>query len=164
MCCLISFAAHPFIGEKRLTCETILAARKDTMTGAKGCLHDKKIYLYLLVSRDILLLIETAVKISEILHRIFCGFYNCTRLHHELCKKIITRFHSGIFACVSGACTKTKDHFLAVHQHRKSRKLFEEARRSASIRHPGKVPSSTVVRLQAKATFKTIVEANHVGS
>ena len=46
-------------------------------------------------------------------------------------------------------------------------RLFEQARRSAtaaSNRHPANMLSSTVLRLQAKATFKTVVDANHIAN
>ena len=105
------FAELPYqlIGEECKTCEEILAAHKDTMTGAKCRVCMIEIYLYLLkrlVSGDILLLIETAVRISELLYmndterntRNILRLYNCTWLHHKLCKKIITKFHSGM-AC-----------------------------------------------------------------
>ena len=184
------FAELPYLltGEERSTCEAILAAHKDTMTGAKCRVCMIEIYLYLLkqsVSRDILLLIETAVRISEILYmndterntRNILRLYNCTWLHHELCKKIITRFHSGMtYNKLFGSYL----HALVVHAPQQleiislrsvntenQERLFEQARRSAtaaSNRHPGNVLSSTVLRLQAKATFKTVVDANHVAS
>ena len=96
-----------FTGEERTMCEDILAAHKDTMTGAKYRVCMIEFYLYLLkrpVSRDILVLIKTAVRISELLYmndterntRNILRLYNCTWLHHELCNKIITKFHSGM--------------------------------------------------------------------
>ena len=84
------------------TREAILPAHKDTMTGAKCHTCMIEIYLYLLkqsVSRGILHLIETAVRISEILyindteHGIFWGFLTahvCTMSSKNI------RFHSAM--------------------------------------------------------------------
>ena len=147
-----------------------------------------ELYLCLLkrsVPRGTLLSVKTAVRISELLYMDDAGrntrnilrLYNCTWLHHELCNTVITRFHSGMsYSKLFGSYL----HVLVVHapqqleiisllpvNTKNQERLFEQARRSAtpaSNRHPPNVISSTVLRLQAKATFKTVLDANHVAN
>ena len=94
--------------DDRTACESIIGAVSgDTMTGAKFRVRMIKLYLGLKknnIDREILLLIETAIRISQILYmteddrnpRNILRLYNCTWLHHELCNKLITRFHGGM--------------------------------------------------------------------
>ena len=147
-----------------------------------------QLYLYLMkrpVSKDILLLIETAVRISELLYmndterntRNILRLYNCTWLHYELCNKVIVKFHSGMsYNKLFGSYI----HALVVHTPQQleiislrsvntenQERIFQQARRSAtaaSNRHSANVLSATVLRLQAKATFKTVVDANHIAN
>ena len=93
---------------KRTKCEQVIAANKgSTMTGTKCRVCMIELFLHLLrqpVSSEILLLVETAVRISELLYmhdsnrnlRNILQLYNCVWIHHELCSKLITTFHSGM--------------------------------------------------------------------
>ena len=98
----------PFLlkGDERTTCEEIIkAATGDTMTGAKCrvCLIELFLGLQKIgISKEILLLIESALRISEVLYmhedrnpRNILYMYNCIWLHHELCVKLISTFHGG---------------------------------------------------------------------
>ena len=98
--------------------------------------------------------------------------YNCTWLHHELCNKLITTFHSGM---TRGKLFRSYLHALVVHapllleiislrsvNTENQERTFEQARRSATVasnRHPNNVLSTTVLRLQAKATFNNVIDA-----
>lgn len=142
-----------------------------------------ELFLYLLnrpVDKEILLLVETAVRISELLYmedvdrnpRNILRLYNCTWIHHELCRKLITTLH--------GSMTYTKLfglylHALVVHAPQQleiislrsvntenQERIFEQARRSAtasSNRHPNNILTTIILRLQAKAAFRTKTDA-----
>lgn len=110
------------------------AVSGDTMTGAKHqvCLIELFLCLRKLnVSSKIL---ETAVRISEILYmfeehrnpRNILRLYNLTWLHHELCNTLITTFHGGmkytIFfgTCTCGTCpTAVRNSLLKISEHTK---------------------------------------------
>ena len=176
----------PFIlkGEKRTACEEVIRAiTVDTMTGTKCrvCLIELFLCLRKLdVTTDILLLIESAVRISELLYmseehrnlRNILRLYNLTWLHHELCSSLITRFHGGmkhttffgtyLHALVSHAPQQFEIVSLRSVNTENQERLFEQARRSAtaaSNRHPQNVLYTAVLRIQAKAIFKQVTDA-----
>ena len=156
----------PFLlkGGNRTTCEEVITAVSgDTMTGAKCrvCLIELFFCLRKLnVSSEILLLVETAVRISAILYmfeehrnpRNILRLYNLIWFHHELCNTLITTFHGGLkYTTLFG----TYLHALVVHAPEQleivslrsvdtenHERLFEQVRRSAtaaSNRHPQNV-------------------------
>ena len=165
--------------------EVIIAVSGDTMTGAKCRVCLMELFLCLRkvnVSGKILLLVETAVRISEILYmfeehrnpRNILWLYNLTWLHHELCNTLITTFHGGMkYTTFFG----TYLHALVVHapqqleivslrsvntENHEHERLFEQAQRSAtaaSNRHPQNVLYTAVMRLTAKAAFKPTTDS-----
>lgn len=99
-------------GVTRKTCEDIITATtSDKMTCADHRLLILQLYLHLQqqnVKKSIIDLLETAIRISQILYlpaesRTQCRIlqlYNCSWLHHELCTELFTHFYAGM--------TKTK--------------------------------------------------------
>ena len=106
---------------------------------------------------EVLTLIETAVRISEVLYmeernrnpRNILRLYNCSWLHHELCSKLITNFHKKmsyytffgtyIHSLVAHAPQQMEIISLRSVNSENQEQLFEQARRSASAasnRHP----------------------------
>ena len=148
------------------------------MTGAKFrvcmiqlflCFHKRSI------PSEVLMVIETAVRISEPLYMIeayrnprnILRLYKCSWLHHELCSKLITNFHKKmtyytffgtyIHSLVAHAPQQMEIISLRSVNTENQERLFGQARRSASAasnRHPQNVLSTIILRLQAKATFK----------
>ena len=181
---LFSELTYLFKGEDRTTCKQVISANKgSTMTGAKCHVCMIELFVHLLhrpVSSEILLLVETAVRISELLYmhdadrntRNILQLYNCVWLHHELCSKLITTFHSGmsynklfgayLHALVAHAPQQLEIVSLRSVNTENQERIFEQAQRSAtaaSNRHPSNVLSTTVLRLQAKAAFIDIADA-----
>lgn len=167
-------------------CEQVIAANKgSTMTGAKCRVCMIELFLYLLhrpISTEIL---ETAVRISELLYmhdsdrntRNILQLYNCVWLHHELCSKLITTFHgsmsynrlfgSYLHALVVHAPQQLEIISLRSVNAENQERIFEQARRSATLtsnRHPSNVISTTVLRLHAKAAFKDIADATQTAN
>ena len=137
-------------------------------------------FLSLPVPSEIMLLLETAVRMSELLYltednrnpRNILRLYNCSWLHHELCNTLFTTFHKKMsYHTFLGLYL----HSLVVHAPQQmeiislrsvntenQERLFEQARRSASAasnRHPQNVLSTSILRLQAKTTFKQASDA-----
>ena len=152
------------------------------MTGAKChiCMIELFLHLHRPVSSEILLLVETAARISELLYmhdsnrntRNILQLYNCVWLHHELCSKLTITFHSGmsynklfgtyLYALVAHASQQLEIISLHSVNTENQERIFEQAWRSATAainRHPSSVLSTTVLWLQAKAAFKDIADA-----
>ena len=151
---LFSELPYLFKGDDRTTCEQVIAANKgSTMTGAKCRVCMIELFLHLRhrpVSSEILLLVETAVRISELLYmhdsdrntRNILQLYNCVWLHHELCSKLITTFHSGmsynklfgnyLHALVAHAPQQLEIISLRSVNTENQERIFEQARRSAT--------------------------------
>ena len=171
-------------GEDRIVCEQVIAAnRGSTMTGAKCWVCMIQLFLHFLhqpVSNEIILLVETAVRISELLYMHDSGrhtwnilrLYNCVWLHHELCSKLVSTFHNSmtynkffgtyLHALVAHAPQQLEIISLRSVNTENQECIFEQARRSAtaaSNRHPSNVLSTTVLWLQAKAAFNDIADA-----
>ena len=99
-------------GDTRKTCEDIITATvSDKITCADHRILILNLYLHLQqqhVNKKIINLLETAIRMSQILYlqaekrtqRRILQLYNCAWLHHELCKDLFTRFHANM--------TKTK--------------------------------------------------------
>ena len=143
--------------------------------------HDPAIlhFLHQPVSNEIILLVKTAVRISELLYvhdsgrhtRNILQLYNCIWLHHELCSKLVSTFQNGmtykffgtyLYALVAHAPQQLGIISLRSVNTENQVRIFEQARRSAtaaSNRHPSNVLSTTVLRLQAKAAFKDVADA-----
>ena len=169
-----AFAELPYLltGEE---CKEILAAHNYTMTGATCWVSVTELYLHLLkwpVSKNILSYCTWTTQNTRNILRL----YNYTWLHHELCNKVITKFHSGmshnklfgsyIHALVVHAPQQLEIIALRSVNTENQEQLFEQSRSAtaASNRHSANVLSSTGLRLQAKDTFKYVVDANHIAN
>ena len=116
------------------------------------------------------LLLSTAVKISEILYsstekrtpKSILQLYNCTWLHHELCRNIFTHFHEISYSRLFGSYL----HALVIHcpiqyeltclrsvNTENQECIFQQAKTIAAAttnRQPENVIPSIMLRLQAK--------------
>ena len=128
-------------GNMRKSCEDIIAATvSNKMTCADHWVLIMQLYLHLhqqKASKRILDLLETVIRISQILYipaeertpRWILQLYNCTWLHHELCRDLFTWLHAGmtksrmfgnyLHALVAGCpCTITaRDNLLTLCEH-----------------------------------------------
>ena len=150
---LFSELPYLFKEDDRTTCQQAIAANKgSTMTGAKCriCMIELFLHLHRPVSSEILLLVETAVRISELLYmhdsnrntRNILQLYNCVWLHHELYSKLIITFHSGIshnklfgtylYALVAHAPQQLEIILLHSVNTENQERIFEQAWRSAT--------------------------------
>lgn len=122
------------------------------------------------VDSSIKMLLSTVVKISEVLYsaddkrtsKSILQLYNCTWMHHELCKSIFTNLHEISYPRLFGSYL----HALAVHSPvqyevvclrsvntENQERIFQQAKTIASNttnRKPENVIPSIVLRLQAK--------------
>ena len=91
--------------ELKNSCKEVIEANtKDNMTGAAYRLMSIELFLHVKkanVDPSILLLLETGVRLSELIYlsdekqtpRRVLELYNITWLHHELCSKLFQSFH-----------------------------------------------------------------------
>lgn len=122
------------------------------------------------IDQSIKILLSTAVKISEILYatdehrtaKAVLQLYNCTWVHHELCKSLFSKLHDISHGRFFGAYL----HALAMHcpiryeivclrsvNTEDQERIFQQAKsiaRSATNRKPENVIPAIMVRLQAK--------------
>ena len=101
------FKDLPYILPQELknSCKEVIEANtKDNMTGAAYRLMSIELFLHVKkanVDPSILLLLETGVRLSELIYlpdekrtpRRVLELYNITWLHHELCSKLFQSFH-----------------------------------------------------------------------
>ena len=92
---------------RKSTQEVISACVSDKMTCADHRVLIMQLFLHLKqqnVQGKILSLLETAIQISRLLYlpaelrspKKILQMYNCTWVHHELCREIFTQFHAGM--------------------------------------------------------------------
>ena len=180
---LLDELPYLFTGDDRTMLSDLIAANKDnTMTGAKCRLCMIELFLYLInhqVDKEILL-VETAIRISKLPYledvdrnpRNILRLYNCTWIHHELCRNLITRLHGSmtykklfglyLHALVVHALQQLEIISLRSVNTENQERIFKQARRSAtaaSNRHPNNILTTIILRLQAKSAFRTTTDA-----
>lgn len=172
---------HLLTGETRKSCEDIISITvSDKMTCADHRIVLLQLYLYLQkqdISKNIKDLLETAIRMSEILYlsdahrtqRRVLQLYNCSWFHHELCRELFTKVHAGM---TQGKMFGSYLHALVAHaplqyevislrsvKTENQERIFSQARKTAtatSNRHPQNIVSSLVIRLQAKTEIKGV--------
>ena len=99
---------HILPPELRSSCKEVIEANmKDNMTGAAYRLMSIELFLHAKkadADSSILLLLETAVRMSELIYsidekrtpRLVLQLYNCTWLHHALCSELFPSFHGDL--------------------------------------------------------------------
>lgn len=140
------------------------------VTQALICVLLFKLLYFQQIDQQIKTLLSTAVKISEILYspddkrtsKSILQLYNCTWLHHELCKTIFTNLHDITYPRLFGSYL----HALVVHSPvqyevvclrsvntENQERIFQQAKtiaRCTTNRKPENVIPSIMLRLQAK--------------
>jgi hypothetical protein len=165
-------------GDTRKTCEDIISA---TVSDKMTCADHRKLILNLYlnlrqqqVDKHILNLLETAIRMSYLpaekrTQRRVLQLYNCTWLHHELCKDLFTHLHAGmtktrmfgsyLHALVAHAPLQMEITPLRSVNTENQERIFSQARKTAtatSNRHAENIISSLVIRLQAKTELKGV--------
>ena len=162
------------------TQEIIEANTKEKMTGADYRVIAIELLLSLMqanVDPAILLLVETVVRISELLYlpekkrtpRRILQLYNCTWLHHELCSTLFTIFHGDmsrsklfgayLHALVVHAPTQLEIISLSSANTENQERIFGQARKTATAtcnQQPHKLISTVLLQLQAKSQYRDI--------
>ena len=152
-------------GDTRKTCENIITATvSDKMTCTDHRILILNLYLHLQqqhVDKRILNLLETAIRMSQILYLPaekctqwqILQLYNCSWLHHELCNVLFTRLHAGmakirmfgsyLHALVAHASLQMEIIPLCSVNTENQERVFSQARKTAtakSNRHPENIP------------------------
>ena len=181
------FTELPYVleGSVRDTCQRIIDSnlKKEKVKGADLRLTAIQVYLYLLANHDessqVLLLLQTAVQISEILYlpaskrtpKRVLQLYNVVWLHHTLCSlvfsqtKIITRlklFGAYLHHLSSHAPTQYEIIPLSSVNAECEERLFGQANQiatNASNRHQDNAILNILVRLQAKQLLGEVTVA-----
>ena len=173
----------------RASCKDIIASNsRDKVTGADYRTILFELYLHFsnltIVDKSILLLLRTAIKLSELLYmsddkrtpKCVLQLYNVSWLHHELCSKLFTTFHGDLSRSTFFGSYL---HSLVVHaplqfeiislrsiNTENQERIFNQARRiatGATNRHPQNIISTIVLRLQAKAEYRDIFSGVDIG-
>lgn len=179
---------HILPPELRSSCKEVIEANmKDNMTGAAYRLMSIELFVHAKnanADHSILLLLETALRISELIYstdekrtpRRVLQLYNCTWLHHELCSELFSSFHgdlnrnkffgSYLHSLVVHAPIQLEIISLRSVNTENQERYFNQARRAAtnaSNRQAQNVISTTLLRLQAKAEYKPIFDSVEQG-
>ena len=157
-----------------------LCTSKEKTTGAdlRCCLIE--VYILLsksnMLSTDILLLLASLVRVSEILYSSYGGrsqrqvlaLYNNVWLHHELCKELLTplhisrtkRFGNYLHTLTSHAPQQYEILCLKAINTKNHERFFGQARRSTTLtsnRTPENIIFNILLRLQAKRSIGSLL-------